>query len=195
MPEFSHDWFSPNIAFLTRVLAPIAHREFIRALEIGCYEGQSTVWFMENVLDGHGSELWCIDHFEGTPDTDAAGVDMSGVQDRFRRNTSHWSAKINLIVAPSEVALKSYWTRWHQTHDFIYVDGNHTSASVLEDAVLAWPLLKPDGIMVFDDYGWGMDKPPEDRPQLGIDSFLAAYKGKFRIIEQGYQMAITKATP
>jgi predicted O-methyltransferase YrrM len=192
--EYTHDWFSPNVPFLTKVLSAIAHKEFLKGLEIGCYEGMSTNWFMEHIFDGHGSELCCIDHFEGAPDTEAAGVDMGGVQDRFRMNTSQWGTRVRLIIAPSAWALTDHLAR--EKYDFIYVDGNHTSAGVLEDAVLAWPLLKPDGIMVFDDYLWGADtQPPEEKPKLGIDSFLAAYRGKLKIIEQGYQVAITKVKP
>lgn len=39
--------------------------------------------------------------------------------------------------------------------DFYYVDGSHVAPDVMADAVLGWRLLKPGGIMVFDDYEWG----------------------------------------
>ena len=38
--------------------------------------------------------------------------------------------------------------------DFIYIDGSHMRVDVLLDAVLAWQLLKPGGIMALDDYEW-----------------------------------------
>ena len=45
----------------------------------------------------------------------------------------------------------------------VYVDGSHHARDVLQDAVLAWGLLRPGGYMIFDDYGWvsnvTLDKP------------------------------------
>lgn len=41
-----------------------------------------------------------------------------------------------------------------RSFDLIYVDGNHEAEYVLEDAILAFRLLKPGGTIVFDDYGW-----------------------------------------
>ena len=38
--------------------------------------------------------------------------------------------------------------------DFIYIDGSHIAKDVLTDACMAWPLLMPKGLMVFDDYMW-----------------------------------------
>lgn len=38
--------------------------------------------------------------------------------------------------------------------DLVYIDGSHMRVDVLVDAVLAWPLLQPGGLMVFDDYEW-----------------------------------------
>jgi predicted O-methyltransferase YrrM len=55
--------------------------------------------------------------------------------------------------------------------DIIYIDGNHEPEYVLEDAVLSFRKLKQDGIMIFDDYGWG----GPDLTQRGIDAFLSGF--------------------
>ena len=36
--------------------------------------------------------------------------------------------------------------------DLIYIDASHYAPDVLSDAVLAFKLLKPGGILIFDDY-------------------------------------------
>ena len=36
--------------------------------------------------------------------------------------------------------------------DLIYIDGSHLAKDVLSDAILSWKLLKPSGVMIFDDY-------------------------------------------
>ena len=55
--------------------------------------------------------------------------------------------------------------------DIIYIDGNHEPQYVLEDAVLSFRKLKKNGIMIFDDYGWG----GPDLTQRGIDAFISGY--------------------
>lgn len=191
MPEFTYDWFSPNIPFLTEMLQPIAHKSGKLALEIGCFEGRSTIWFMENVFD-NDSSITCIDNFKGGKDQLSAGVQLEGVEERFRRNTARFGGFVRLLVLDSLDALQKVW---HPSYDFIYIDGSHLAADVLQDAVLSWPLLSKGGTMIFDDYGWGKDRPETERPQLGIDSFVSAYRDRLEVIGKGYQLAIKKITP
>ena len=64
--------------------------------------------------------------------------------------------------------------------DIIYIDGNHEPEFVLEDAVVSFRKLKNNGIMIFDDYGWG----EPDLTKRGIDSFLHGYYKKIKILGQ-----------
>lgn len=64
------------------------------------------------------------------------------------------------------------------TFDIIYIDGNHLPEYVLEDAVLCFRKLKPEGIMIFDDYGWG----GPDLTKRGIDGFLNGYHKRIAVI-------------
>ena len=43
------------------------------------------------------------------------------------------------------------------------MDGSHHARDVLQDAVLAWGLLRPGGYMIFDDYEWVSNVTP-DKP-------------------------------
>jgi predicted O-methyltransferase YrrM len=76
--------------------------------------------------------------------------------------------------------------------DIIYVDGGHAAHDVLLDAMLGWELLKPGGILAFDDYQWKPELPPEKRPQLAIDLFLRSHFGKFDLLHNAYQIVIEK---
>jgi hypothetical protein len=59
-------------------------------------------------------------------------------------------------------------------------------------AVLTWPMVRPDGIVIFDDYEWKMLPDEIDRPKLGIDGFLAVHAGQYRALHRGYQLIIEK---
>lgn len=83
-----------------------------------------------------------------------------------------------------------------ESYDFIYIDGDHHAASVLEDAVLSFPLLKKGGIMIFDDYRWGeqLETTPErlNIPKPAIDAFLDIYADKIKVLLKDYQVIIEK---
>jgi predicted O-methyltransferase YrrM len=60
------------------------------------------------------------------------------------------------------------------------------------DAELSWPLLKPGGILAFDDYLWGLSLVISKAPKLGIDLFLDRHLGEYEILEQGLQVWLRK---
>jgi predicted O-methyltransferase YrrM len=78
------------------------------------------------------------------------------------------------------------------TFDFIYGDGSHDPRDVCLDGILAWSLLKPGGVMIFDDYEWGGHLPPHKRPDVGINAFLAIHDKQFDTIRSSYALAIRR---
>ena len=69
--------------------------------------------------------------------------------------------------------------------DIVYVDGSHRAADVYSDAALTWPLVAAGGIVIFDDYEFDQMEEEAERPKLGIDAFLAAFEGQYRLAAQG----------
>ena len=80
------------------------------------------------------------------------------------------------------------------SYDIIYIDASHLARDVLDDAMNSWWLLKKNGIMIFDDYEWALDKPDVERPQTAIDAFLNVFKDKIEILHKQYQVIIKKTT-
>ncbi len=84
------------------------------------------------------------------------------------------------------------------TFNLIYIDGDHHSASVLEDAVLAFPLLKQGGALVFDDYRWHYNPDGPDCglmcPRHGIEAFFAVYRERLHDEYVGYQVHLQKVS-
>jgi predicted O-methyltransferase YrrM len=79
-----------------------------------------------------------------------------------------------------------------EQYDFIYIDADHTTAGVLLDAELSWPLLKSGGIMAFDDLTWGADLPPSQSPKAGILLFAERHSKEFDLIVSNTQYWIKK---
>ena len=156
----------------------------ITALEIGSFEGRSAVCFCE--LFGPAARVYCIDPWQDYQDL-PAGIPALA-ESHFDANTK--GRNIVKIKAESRVALPKLLAQGTQ-FDFIYIDGDHSTQAVLQDATNAWPLLKQNGIMAFDDYLW--QTPDNNRPVLlAVDAFLHAMQGAYFVIEMGYRVFIVK---
>jgi Methyltransferase domain len=86
----------------------------------------------------------------------------------------------------------AHWLDCKDLYDFIYIDGSHTAPDVLTDACMAWPLLKPKGMMVFDDYMWGEPRDILHRPKPAIDAFCNLFAETAEIVHVGYQLIVRK---
>jgi len=184
---YTFDWFSNNIGFLQKNLGAMAGRADLRMLEIGCFEGLSTNWFLANIVTGPRAFITCVDTFGGS--AEHAGIDLDDLYLRFLGNTEHAAGRMSVFRGRSDEYCASHARDYY---DVIYVDGSHTVEDILLDALLAWRLLKPGGIMIFDDYGWGGHLAEGLRPKAAIDAFVAAYAPRLTVLDHDYQYAVTK---
>lgn len=181
MPKtFTCDWFSHNIPIWNKYLSEFKDR-YIEVLEIGCFEGKATCWFLENLI-GH---ITCIDSFEGEEFANKLGVSIDGLKDRFLENVD--SKRVTLFEGRSNVILRSMLSG---SFDLIYVDGSHYASDVLMDLYESLRLLHNGGILIADDYGWDIDPCVERRPKAAIDFFLAA--ASVTVLHLGYQAILKK---
>jgi hypothetical protein len=172
---FTFDVFTNRIPGFSPLLAVYAGRADVRFLEIGSFEGMSACWFLDNVLTHPTSNLTCIDvQYSQRFDEN---INCTGQEDRVIK-----------LAGKSEHVLPSLPTHYY---DFIYVDGDHDTQIVFDDCRLSWPLLKRDGIILFDDYLYQPDFMAAD-PRAGVDAFLATVAGQYRVVHSGYQLAVQK---
>ncbi|MDP2009232.1 MAG: class I SAM-dependent methyltransferase [Phenylobacterium sp.] len=192
--EFSRDWFSGNLPTWRQIVDKNKPRKI---LEIGSFEGRSTVWMMEycSIAVGGDIEIWCADTWGGGIEHQKGGrieTDMSDVERRFDRNI-----EIARGVAPHKVDIHKLKTFSNlamakliadgktEYFDLVYIDGSHQAPDVLMDAVMAFQVLKVGGIMIFDDYLWSMDAPGTQdvlkMPKPAIDAFMNIFQRKMNI--------------
>lgn len=176
----THDWFSNNIHLWKRNLKHFIGKP-IKALEIGSYEGLSASWLLDNILTHRDARMVCIDNFsEGTFTT-------------FSKNMSKYKSKIKVMKGDSSVMLKSPKIL-KDKFDIIYIDADHHSRHVIEDAILSFSLLNTNGIMIFDD---NTDSKEHDNtcPKPAISAFIQLYADELKVIHNGWQVIIRKITP
>jgi len=64
--------------------------------------------------------------------------------------------------------------------DLAHVDGSHSRDDVIVDCLLAWPMLRPGGLMILDDYELDLDKKATaDRPTMQSTRFSTGTEGNF----------------
>jgi predicted O-methyltransferase YrrM len=186
---FTVDWFSYNIPIWTHFLNELKDKPNLHFLEIGSFQGRSTIWLLENILTNNTSKITCIDTFEGSIEHNIHFQnDIKNLFDIFSHNISKFKNKVNIIKNKSQNALKHI----NDQYDFIYIDGDHKASSVIEDAILSFSLLKKGGIMIFDDYMWFEMKKYIDNPKIAIDAFLEIYADKITILYKNCQVIIEK---
>lgn len=194
--QFTKDWFNwaPQVweQLIPHLPGQPGNRFF---LEVGSFEGRSTVWIMENMMQ-QGDYLLCIDTWKGGEEH--GDEDMDTVFERFKANVAIAKEKTGIFAGmargTSTMRLAEQIARDEneRAYDFIYIDGSHTAPDVLTDACMAWPLLKPKGLMVFDDYMWGNPRDILHRPKIAIDAFCNIFAEEVEPIHVGYQLVVRK---
>jgi predicted O-methyltransferase YrrM len=191
MPEFkfSQDWFSQHIPQWKKNLAKFIDQPNLTFLEIGTFEGRAAVWLLQNVLTHSTSFIDCIDNWSFQ--AQGLKLDPSLMESNFDHNIAALGRPnaVQKMSGDSQDILRKLPTT---AYDFIYIDGAHNAAAVLEDAVLSWGLLRAGGIMTFDDYQWSLAPQLLDRPKLAIDAFLSVFQGKYKLLDKQSQVTIEK---
>jgi predicted O-methyltransferase YrrM len=158
--RFSENWFEHNIPHWEQWLGAFRGKSGPRALEIGSFEGRSTLWLCEHTLTAEDSRIDCVNLFANDPV-------YGDYHARFRNNTAARAHKIVEHAGYSFNALR----RVEGELDIVYIDGWHSAFGALADGVMSWPLLKAGGVMIFDDYHWvppkhGKPRKPNRRVRL-----------------------------
>lgn len=127
----------------------------VNYMEIGVFLGSTAEWMLDNVLINPRAKYYGIDPWEWFkplhkrfPTEHDWKIKML---DRIDLLKLKYGEKASFIKGFSQdVLMNPVWQK--NSMDFIYIDGHHTTISVLRDFVLTWRLLKIGGIMAFDDY-------------------------------------------
>lgn len=174
--NFSENW---NLEFIENTKG----MKFDFVLEIGCFEGLTSRYICDNLLN-KGGRMICVDPLtdEYLPHHKDNAM-FVGQYDRFIRNTKGYP--IELIRKRSDEAraeMSDY------RFNLIYVDGDHREEPVYHDANMAFFLCRVGGFILFDDYD-GYDAGTK----RGIDRFVSEIPaGKMTVVKKGYQLLLQK---
>ena len=157
-----------------------------RILEIGCYEGLSSVFFADNFIDDQNSSLTCVDPFLTIDNNDHSLLLQNGEELNFDYNISICKNRDKITV--HKITSDEFFEHNNTTYNFIYIDGCHETEFINRDMENSFAFLEKGGIMWMDDYG-GCDGV---NIKNTMNDFLEKYKGQYESIYKGNQLAIRK---
>ncbi|HEY8572094.1 class I SAM-dependent methyltransferase [Phenylobacterium sp.] len=199
---FTTDWFSRFAPLWRKILQQYPPSVM---LEIGAYEGRTGCFLIDTVATKRPVEMHCVDTWAGGVEHDRAA--MGEVERRFDANLAKAVASAAHPVAfhkhkglSHEVLVRLLADGRGGSFDLIYVDGSHQAPDVLTDAVLAFQLLRVDGLLIFDDYLWFHEAHGQqdhyNMPKPAIDAFVNLFQRKLAVIGAPlYQLYTRKTAP
>ena len=196
------NWFSITAQenfekFLTKGAGCMDFTKPIKALQIGVFTGDATVWMIKNLLTPQGSWVSDVDTWQGSDETAHESMDFAEVEAEYlmkvaaahTESKSVWNRAVKFKTTSDKFFAKNpEWLKY----DFIYIDGDHHTDQVLIDAINAHGVLEVGGLLAFDDYTWGDGYPEGTTPRPAIDSFLWAYHEKYEVLEVNAQVWLRK---
>lgn len=181
---FTNNWFNSLHENLFR--EHIKPEGKINILEIGCFEGRSSTWLIDNYLHHPDSRITLIDPHSVSDITSPVKVETYDIFQNNIKNskypdkvTYHRATLINMIGE----LLKQ------EKFDFIYIDGSHLAADVFLDCALSHQLIKSGGQIWFDDYA---TPETEGMPRIAIDSFIKCHGSSYEKLHVGWILGLRR---
>lgn len=183
--KFTQNWFhfSEIKQLLHLVLKP---NDMINMLEIGCFEGQSSVFFSDNYLNHPNSRLTCVDPFLSINNNDHSDFLQNNEELNFDHNIK-LSKNFDKIKV-HKITSDDFFKFNTDTFDFIYIDGCHLPEYIERDMTNCFNCLNKNGIMWMDDYRGGTDGSIKQ----AMDKILKQLEGQYALIHSNYQLVIKK---
>ena len=141
-------WFGPEEGRLLYQLAATADPSGC-IVEIGSWQGRSTIWLAAGALAGRGASVVAIDPHSGT----YLRAEGETTEEALRANLARAGVaeRVEVVVATSEEAAAS----WSRPISLLWIDGDHEYESVIRDIELWEPHLLPGAaVALHDTFVW-----------------------------------------
>jgi predicted O-methyltransferase YrrM len=154
-------------------------------LEIGSLQGNSAVYWLNNILTHDESSIMCIEPFGRTKRVPDRELFMENIK------KTGYSNKVHLLEMTSDnFFIKNKLGTW----DVIYIDGSHEAEQVAKDCANSLRFCKKGGIIIMDDYKMRPYFADDNiGPRPAIDEFLLHNEDKLEILHKGYQVIVKRS--
>tara|TARA_Y100001937_G_C6980720_1_gene267560 strand:+ start:33 stop:656 length:624 start_codon:yes stop_codon:yes gene_type:complete len=126
-----------------------------KIVEIGSFLGRSTHYLATSLMNANKEnvKIYCVDTFEGSPEHVNLKL-PNNFFSIFKENLKFFIGREMVIPYQGRSDSEDILSKFEDgSIDYIMIDGAHEHEPVLDDIENWWPKLKPDGIMLGDDFG------------------------------------------
>lgn len=157
LPYTSIDgWLTIDEAITLFELARRLPHEQPVAVEIGCWQGKSSVCLARGLKGKRHPQLVCIDPFDASGDQQSTAAyhgraeDLGGpLRSAFEQNLTE--AGVREVVAVRPGFSHQHAESFHEPIDLLFVDGDHGFPAVAQDYRDWAPKVRPGGFLVLHD--------------------------------------------
>lgn len=176
------DWFSYNITIWEKFVINKIYR--INYLEIGSFEGRSTVFISE--LKNTNS-ITAIDTWEGSDEHN--NISFKKVFENFKTNINILNkSKIRFFKTTSD----NFFKNNKNVYNLIYIDGSHEYTQVKKDFVNSFNCIEKNGYIICDDFLWFFYQDLDKNPIKAILECYNEYKKELTVEFLNHQIIFKK---
>ncbi len=140
-------------------------------LELGSYEGKSTVIFAKAGRAIHAVDAWCLDVADLSAYAGGA-LAANSVSQRFQNNLRQ--AGVTAQVQTHQGLTHAVGKNWNTPGAILFVDAGHTYADVKGDLEIWAPFVLPGGVIIMHDV-------------IG-DTFLGVTRAASELLQQNWRV-------
>jgi predicted O-methyltransferase YrrM len=174
LPYASIDgWLTVDEAIALFELAKSLPHEQPLAVEIGCWQGKSSVCLARGLAGKRAGRLVCIDPFDASGDPASLaeyGERAKGVagplRGAFERNLRDAAVRDIVDVRPG--LSHEHARGWREPIDLLFLDGDHSYDAVRTDFTDWAPHVRPGGLLCLHD----VVHPVHDGPRRVVEAFV-----------------------
>lgn len=157
LPYASIDgWLTVDEAITLFELSRSLPHETPVAVEIGSWQGKSSICLARGLLGKNRPRLCCIDPFDASGDGEStaaygerAGRLEQGLRAAFEDNVR--AVGVQEVVEVHQGYSHDQARRWRGTIDLLFLDGDHSYAAVKQDFEDWAPKIRPGGFLAMHD--------------------------------------------
>jgi predicted O-methyltransferase YrrM len=144
---FTEDWFGEASQQALATLAKRTERLPGAVVEVGCWEGRSTVALARAV---YPAIVHAVDTWAGSPGEISA--DLAAERDVYTTFIDNIAELTEGNVQPHVMGWREFFAeRGPAPIRFLHIDAEHTEVEVFDNIAAALPMMVPGGIMCGDD--------------------------------------------
>lgn len=157
-----------------------SHKDPIKFLQIGVFEGLSLIYLTKHIFAGHNLEITVIDDFSTEP--------YFNTEETFRENTADMNVRV--IKKQSHPALLELINAGEK-FDFVYCSGSRKPSVCYVDFALLSMVISEHGMILLDTYDAYSSYEGEISPTVARSAFMGSFARFSYVKKIGSQRLMT----